>query len=385
MTLSKTQRSIALWAALGGALVAASAWALWPQPLTLELTHPHRDTLRVQRTDQGTTRVRDLYTVSAPTSGVLGRLQLEAGDAVTAGQTLAHLRAAVPVPLDPRRQAEATAATAAARARLDEAQLRTRLALSELERLQKLAAQHMVSDSALATARSAWAEAGARQTAAQADWAAAQASTTAGWTQPGQQALAIKSPVAGVVLRTLVTSETSVAAGTPLLELGDLSALEVVAEFISEDAVQMAPGAPATIENWGGPPVAAQVLRVEPLGEKKVSALGVEEQRVKVVLSLNQAPAALGHGYRVDARVTVRETPNVLLLPVQALSRTAQGWRAWVVSEGRAQPRRVEVGESDGQHRVVTEGLSEGDAVVLRPPPGLEVGQRVKAEAAAAK
>lgn len=382
MTLSKTQRSIALWAGLGTALVAAATWALWPRPLTLELTHPHRDTLRVQRTDQGTTRVRDLYTVSAPTSGVLGRLTLQAGDTVAAGQTLAQLRAAVPVPLDPRRQAEATATTAAARARLDEAQLRTRLALSELERLQKLAAQHMVSDSALATARSAWAEAGARQTAAQADWAAAQASTTAGWTQPGQQALAIKSPVAGVVLRTLVRSETSVAAGTPLLELGDLSALEVVAEFISEDAVQMAPGAPATIENWGGPPVAAQVLRVEPLGEKKVSALGVEEQRVKVVLSLKDAPAALGHGYRVDARVTVLERPNTLLLPVESLIRTAQGWRAWVVSEGRAQARAVEVGESDGQHRAINQGLSETDAVVLRPPPGLEVGQRVTGETA---
>ena len=129
----------------------------------------------------------------------------------------------------------------------------------------------------------------------------------------------------------------------------------------------------------------AKVLRVEPLGEKKVSALGVEEQRVKVVLSLNQAPAALGHGYRVDARVTVLERPNALLLPVQALSRTAQGWRAWVVSEGRAQPRRVEVGESDGQHRMVSEGLTEGDAVVLRPPPGLEVGQRVMAEVAVKK
>ncbi len=116
-----------------------------------------------------------------------------------------------------------------------------------------------------------------------------------------------------------------------------------------------------------------------------MSALGVEEQRVKVVLSLNQAPAALGHGYRVDARVTVRETPNALLLPVQALSRTAQGWRAWVVSEGQAQPRTLTVGDSDGQHRMVSEGLTEADAVVLRPPPGLEVGQRVKAEAGAGK
>ena len=112
--MTKTQRSLALWAALGATLVAASAWALWPKPLTLEVVHPHRDTLRVQRTDQGTTRVRDLYTVSAPTSGLLERLNLEAGDAVTAGQTLASLRAALPVPLDPRRQAETKAAEAAA-------------------------------------------------------------------------------------------------------------------------------------------------------------------------------------------------------------------------------------------------------------------------------
>lgn len=383
--MTKTQRSLALWAALGATLVAASAWALWPKPLTLEVVHPHRDTLRVQRTDQGTTRVRDLYTVSAPTSGLLERLNLEAGDAVTAGQTLASLRAALPVPLDPRRQAETKAAEAAARARLDEAQLRTRQTLSELERQQKLAAQQMVSDSALTAARSAWAEASARQTAAQADWAAAQASHQGGWVAPGRQALAIKAPVGGVVLRTLVRSETSVAAGTPLLELGDLSALEAVAEFISEDAVQMAPGAPATIENWGGPPVPAKVLRVEPLGERKVSALGVEEQRVKVVLSLQNPPKALGHGYRVDARVTVLERPNALLLPVESLIRTAQGWRAWVLTDGQAQPRTVTVGDSDGQHRMVTEGLTESDAVVLRPPPGLVAGQRVKAEAAAGK
>jgi HlyD family secretion protein len=184
--------------------------------------------------------------------------------------------------------------------------------------------------------------------------------------------------VSGQVLRVLRESEGPVAAGEALLELGDPSRLEVVAEFLSQEAADVQPGAPAQIEAWGGEPLAATVRRIEPLGELKISALGVEERRVRILLDLDSAPATLGHGYQVDVRITVQRREAALAVPLEALLREADGWAVWRLRDDTVERVAVRVGVTDGRLREVLDGLQEGDAVVLYPPPGLTSGQAVR-------
>jgi HlyD family secretion protein len=196
----------------------------------------------------------------------------------------------------------------------------------------------------------------------------------------------VRSPVAGKVLRVLHESEGVVAVGAPLLEIGDPADLEVVAAFLSQDAMLIQVGAPAILEGWGGDrPIAARVARVEPYAHTRVSALGVEEQRVNVILRLAdpaQAPP-LGHGFRLDARIIVTRLPDVLRVPTGALVRNGEGWAVFRIEEGRARLRPVETGVGDENHRVVTRGLSAGDRVVMYPGASLTDGDRVEATPAA--
>jgi HlyD family secretion protein len=188
----------------------------------------------------------------------------------------------------------------------------------------------------------------------------------------------VRAPIAGVVLRRHVDSAGPVAAGQVLLELGDPADLEVVAEFLSQDAVVFVPGAKATIEGWGGTPVPARVARVEPVGELKISALGVEERRVRVRLDFDTPPPGLGHGYQVDARVVADTRADVLVVPLEALVRDGSGWRAWVVVDGRVEARPVEVGATDGRMREIVRGLADGEVVVVDPSRDLVAGTRVR-------
>jgi HlyD family secretion protein len=191
----------------------------------------------------------------------------------------------------------------------------------------------------------------------------------------------VRSPAAGRVLRVLQESETIAPAGSPLLEIGDPGQIEIVAEFLSQDAVLIRAGARALIENWGADtPIAARVFRVEPFARTKISALGVEEQRVNVILQLAQPETAppLGHGFRVDVRVVLSEEPNALRVPTDALVRDGRGWAVFVIERGRARLAPVGIGEGGEDYRRIETGLWEGQRVVLFPGDDLENGARVR-------
>jgi len=362
---------------------------LRPQPITVDLGTVSRGLLRVTLDHEGQTRVRERYTISAPVSGRVLRIGLEPGDLVNTGGT--ELASILPMPaplLDARTRAEAearvkTAAAALERARATLSQARTAASFAERERerVASLFAAGAMSaqerDAADNEARStaqAVEVATAAAAAAEHELDVARAALTA--TSQGQSAdgspVTLRAPIDGVVLRRFRESESVVGAGEPLLELGNLATLEIVADFLSGDAVRMQPGMPVFIERWGGgTPLAGAVRRVEPSGFTKISALGVEEQRVNVIVDFtdpHEAWQALGDGYRVDVRVVIWEADDVLRVPASALFRVGEAWQAYVLgADDRAASRVVEVGRQTGLEAEVRDGLVEGDRVVLYP------------------
>jgi HlyD family secretion protein len=196
----------------------------------------------------------------------------------------------------------------------------------------------------------------------------------------GDASVVVHAPADGNVLSVPQKSENIVAAGSPLILIGDPSHVEVVAEFLSQDAVRMQPGAAATIENWGGPPLPATVERIEPVARMKVSALGVEEQRTNVILQFTDRAAAarLGHDYRVDARVIIDSVESAVRAPLGALFRHGEGWAVYRLVDGRAQLTPVVTGIADTSYREIREGLQEGDTVILFPGDSIGEGLRVK-------
>ena len=334
--------------------------------------------------DCATARVRKAYVVSAPVAGRLERLPLEVGDPVMAGRTIAaRLRPIAATPLDPRSRAQAAAAIAAARAALASAQaqqarltadaVRTTGELARLRALQKgfIAQQDLDNAQAAAdAAREAVRAADADVDARRADLASAESA----FTNPqalGHEVISVYSPASGVVTHLLQQSERSVAAGEPLIEIGDTEGLEAQIEFLSQDAVRIRPGQRAEIYNWGGPrPIAAEVRLVEPQGFTKISALGVEEQRALVMLQFTGGPeryAGIAPGYRVWGRVFLREAPDAVLVSTGALVRSKGDWAVFRSEGGRAHLRRVHVGILTDRDAEILEGLSPGDAVVDYP------------------
>lgn len=377
MSLSPRARTRLAWSVVVLALLAWLAWAWLPRARALPMARIDSGPLTVTVFDQGRTRARELYAIAAPVTGTLERIELEAGDPIEAGQVLARLRPASSTPLDPRARAQAEAAVAAAAAGEAEARVTLDAAADQLRRTRALFERQLVAERELIAADAAHRQALAARNAAQARLREARAAVL--WEQDDEGGvLELRAPVTGVVLKRWRESEGPVTPGTVLLELADLADLEVVGEFLSQDAVGIRPGARAQVENWGGDPLPGRVERVEPLGELKISALGVEEQRVRVRIALDEVPAGLGHGYQVDARVTVLELEDVPRIPLEALVRDAEGWRAWQVREGRAWPVPVEVGPDDGRWRQVRAGLAVGDQVLRFPPGDLAPGQRVR-------
>jgi HlyD family secretion protein len=380
----------------GAALVAALlAVGLWPSSVPVDVAPVVRGDLQVTVDEEGETRVRHRFLVSAPVAGRVLRIELEPGDPVTRDTVVATFLPAAAVPLDARTRAEAEAAEAAARAAAgaaeaerQRAEATARLARSEIERHRRLAGQQLVSTQEL-EARESEAEA-AEETRRAAEYAAAAAThrleaararlLPAG-AEGAARPLAIRSPIDGVVFRRLRESEAVVAAGEPLVEVGDPTRLEIVSDLLSTDAVRVRPGAAARIEHWGGDhPLAARVRRVEPSGFVKISALGVEEQRVNVVMDFEdplEAWSALGDGYRVEVRVVVWEGTDVLKVPVSSLFRRGDDWAVFAVEGGRAALRTVAIGRRSGLEAEVREGLREGETVVLHPGDTLADGSRV--------
>ena len=375
------------------------AVALWPKTVAVELGVVSRGPLMVTVDEEGMTRVRDRFVVSSPVAGRVLRIELEPGDTVTRGQVVAHVRAETPPLLDERTRAEAQAAIESARAALGRArseEQRARATLAQLQReltrVRELAQSHVVSAQEL-EAREA--EAKVAEESVNAAVFAVQAATSA--LQGAQARLApptrdaagrvvsVAAPADGVVLKRLRESESVVPPGDPLIEIGDPHRLEIVVDLLSTDAVRVRRGARAVIEQWGGEQqLEARVRRIEPSGFTKISALGVEEQRVNVVLDFVDpaaAFAALGDAYRVEVRIVIWEAAAVLKVPTSALFRQGEKWAVYTVEDGRARRVIVALGHQTGQEAEIVSGVAEGAPVILHPVDTLADGARVREKA----
>jgi HlyD family secretion protein len=382
-------------AAAGIAAVALLAWAFAPRPVEVETAVATRGRFEQTLEEDGRTRVKDRYTVSAPVAARLARIQLRVGDAVKAGDAVALLTPVMSGMVDERSRLEAAArwraadaGVALAAARSERAQVAQQEARLELQRTEKLAREGFVAASRLDSARLAQEGTQREIEAAQAQRRVAEQerAMAAAALQPATAAsgrpFTLRSPVAGVVLRVPLQSEATIAPGTALLDIGDPKRMEVIAEMLTSDAVLARPGTRAVIERWGGGPVPAQVQRVEPAGFTKVSALGVEEQRVNVVLDVENPPPewrGMGDGFRVAVRLIVSTADNVLLVPIGALFPHADGGMAvYRIDGGRARLQPVEVAARSGSVAWVRSGLEAGQALVVYPPPALDDGKRVR-------
>ncbi len=376
-------------------VLAFLVWAFLPRPVEVELAAVAPRPLEVAVEEEGEAKIREVFTVSATIAGKLQRIGLHAGDVVKEGDPVASIGPAAPVLLDSRSRAvaEATAAAAQAatdlaRAQLDQAQATLEFMTGEANRAKELFRRGALSarahDSAIreertaqAAVSSALANLAVREKELQSAQAVLQADVAG---SGGSCCVEILAPVSGKVLRVLTESEQVVQPGTPILELGDPGNLEIVVELLSRDAVRVAEGAAATVTGWGGPPVAAVVERVEPSAVTRVSALGIDEQRVTVILRLT-GPAkerkALGHGFRVIARIAIWQQDGVLTIPVGALFRDGPDWATYVVRDGKAALQRITLGERNEEFAQVLDGLVDGDQVILHPSDQVVAGVAV--------
>jgi len=379
-------RRVMQWVA-GIGVIAALGWLfLRPETIEVETTVVRPGTLLVTLDDEGETRVRDRYVVAAPVSGALARISLRAGDSVTAGQVVASLS---PAPLDPRASEQAAARLEAAldACRVAEAQVTAaRAALAQarrtLLRADSLAISGLMAPEereqaqlAVTSREQELVVAEARSDAAEHDVVVARAAYLGASGPPR----VVRAPVGGRVLRVIEESERVVPVGAPLLEVGNPDRIEIVADYLSSDAVRIARGDTALIIGWGDTvALHARVRLVEPSGFTKVSALGVEEQRVNVIADFLDPPGRLGDRYRVDVRVIVARADGVLLVPVAALFREGDEWQVFVVEGGRAVKRTITLGLRGATEAEVAAGLAEGDVVVRFPGDRVRNGVRVR-------
>lgn len=398
--MNVNRRNISIIAA-SAACVAALAWAFAPRPLEVETATVTRGRFEQSIEEDGRTRLRERFTISAPVAARLARIRLREGDSVNAGDPIAVLTPVMSSMVDDRSLREATArlkaaeATAAgAAARVDRARIAREEARLELQRTEKLAREGFVAVSRLDSARLAADGTRRDLEAAQAAHATAmhERAQAAAVLQPVERGasgapLQLRAPVTGVVLRVPIQSEATVAPNTALLEIGDPSRLEVVAELLTTDAVLAQPGTLARIERWGGPPVEGRVRRVEPAAFTKVSALGVEEQRVNVIIDLAETPEAwrnMGDGFRVTVRVITATATDAVQIPVGALVPTETGAMAsYVVEGGRAALRPLELAGRNSTMGWVSRGLQPGQRVIVYPPPSIASGRRIQIRAPA--
>ncbi len=392
---------------LGAGCVLAVVGAVWlalsPRPVAVEVARVARGPLRVTVDEDGRTRIKERYVVSAPLGGQLRRIELEAGDCVIAGQTLiATLEPTAPELIDIRSREQLEARVRAAEiqvqsagARLERVRVAHELAQVELARATTLTEQGAMArqefDRAREAARAVTEELkSADYTRQIAGFELEQARAAVSRTSLKSRAaeswdLRILSPINGRVLRVFHEDAAVVPATTRLVELGDPADLEVEVDVLSSDAVQIRPGAAAYFEHWGGDtPLEGRVRVVEPAGFLKISALGVEEQRVNVIVDF-VTPAerrrALGDAYRVEARIVVWEADAVLKVPVGALFRREGEWAVFALAGGRARLTRVKVGHGNGRETEIVSGLAAGDTVVIHASDKVADGVRIKPRA----
>jgi HlyD family secretion protein len=391
-----------IWLVGAGLLAAGLAFAFWPQPVPVDMEKVATGPLLVTVSGTGQVKVKDVYTISAPVHGQLGRIEIHAGDSVTANDTVvARIREADPAPLDARTRSRLEAAVKAAEAGLtlahaerDKTDAELDFASTQLQRSRELASRGTVSQVALDRAEMEVRALEAAHQTAIANVAVRVAEleqARAALIQPDDPlamrapscCVEVRSPVSGQVLRVLQESEMVVQAGAPLLEIGATDDLEVVVDLLSTDAVKIMPGARALIENWGRPgQFEGRVTRVEPYAFTKVSALGVEEQRVNVRIGIDSEMAraqGLGHGFRVEARIVIADLADAVRVPISALFRDAGRWTVFVVEDGRSQRRGIEIGEMNDEHAEVRDGLAPGEIVIVYPSDRVGEGTRVTA------
>ena len=380
---TKTTRRWLLYLVLAGLLVLAFLGLRAP-PTPVETARVTVGPLRATVSEEGKTRIKQRYVVSAPVSGQLRRIPFKPGAQVEAGVTTVAVIDPLPAsPLDERNRALAEARRASSTVLLEKSRTTYELARNELHRIEQMYAVKTVSPQDLESAQM-------RETAAAREVAAAEGAVrqaeaelaVTGNPEVSPAPVEVKANASGLVLHVFQESTRAVAQGTPLLEIGDPTDLEVVIEMLSRDGAAIAAGAPVVLEQWGGPgPLDGRVRLVEPAAFTKISALGVEEQRVYVVVDITtplEQRRSLGDNFRVEARVVTWESPNALKLPSSGLFRQGSNWAAYIVRDGRATLVPVKAGRSSGAEIQVVDGLKEGDEVILYPGDRIKDGQRVK-------
>jgi HlyD family secretion protein len=402
--------------AVVAALALMLAWAFAPRPVEVELAPVVQGRFETTIDEDAKTRLADRYLVSAPLAGRLERITLKEGDAVDVDMALAQLMPVLPAMLDERTLREVRARVASAqdnvqraKARIERAQVAVAQARNEARRSEELAKQGFIAPTKLETDRLAMQAVQREAESATAERSMAvhdleQARAALGAVQKptgvagAQRAFTVRAPVAGRFLRVLQSSEGTVAMGTPLIELGDTRRLEIVAELLTTDALAALPGSRVMVERWGGPTtLQGRVRSVEPAAFTKVSALGVEEQRVRVVIDLASAQSewqGLGDGYRVSVRIVTLSEDNALQVPVSAVFPLPAGGAAagggataaarhavFVVDGGRARQVPVELAARNGSAAWIRGSLQPGQQVIVYPPAAVREGVRVAVRA----
>jgi len=375
------------WGVISALVAAFLAWAFVPSAVPVDVSTVDVGPMTVRVEGEGRTRVKDIYAISAPVSGRLMRIEGEAGDRVMAGTTrLAVIEPADPTILDSRTRAEAESTAQAAEetmtlaaADVERARAELGFARAELYRARKLRENGTISqrdldvaelDVATRLAEVKSAEATLKVRRYELETARARLLTPTEGGADGQCCVAITAPVDGQVLRVLHESAGVVSAGEALMEIGDPRHLEVVVDVLTSDAARIREGAAAVIENWGGMALDGVVRRIEPFGYTKVSVLGIEEQRIDVIIDFSDPaslPPTLGHGFRVEVGIEAWQNNSVLKAPMSALFRIEGGWGVFVLEQDKARLVRLDVGHMNGREAQVLGGLKVGDEVVLHP------------------
>lgn len=398
--MTATAKRFSLWGVVllgvGAGLVVAFA----PRPVPVDLVTVDPEPMRVTVEEEGQTRIHDVYVLSAPVAGRLQRVDAHVGDPVVAGETImAQIEPGDPSLLDPRTEAEGRAAVEAAEsahtlalAQLDEATAESEFAQSTLRRAYRVLGSGAISREAFdaavrdyrtRTAAVETARAAVQMRLFELERARARLLSPLDTQKPPDESecVPITAPVSGRVLRILSASERVVPAGEAILEIGNPTELEITADFLSTSAVRISPGLPVIIDGWGGDrPLPGRVRVVEPFGVTKVSALGIEEQRVNVIIDFDDPPDAwgrLGHGYQVEARVVLWESDGALTVPLTSVFRDDEDWVVFRADGGRAHLTPVQLGQRNGLVAEVVTGLSAGDRVVAHPSDRIRDGVRI--------
>ncbi len=400
--MSAPRKRLLLWTGLLALLSAGLVYAFLPRPVPVDLVTLNPGPMTVTVEEEGKTRIRDVYVLSAPVAGRVLRIEARVGDAVEAGQTvLAQIAPGDPSFLDPRSEAQARAAVEAAQAshsvaaaQVEEAAAELDFAEAEWRRASELVIDGTISHRELDEAERAHKTRRAALATARANLGVRLFELEQAHTQlmsPAQKRKSIEdcdcfpitAPVSGRVLRVDNPSERMVEASEALLEIGDPTDLEVVVDFLSTDAVRIQPGQRVIIDGWGGKmPLPGLVRRVEPFGFTKTSALGIEEQRVNVIIDFLGQPgdrSSLGHGFQVDARVLLWESEDILTVPLTALFRRGEDWCVFREVGGRAKVTQVQLGQRNGHEAQVVAGLSTGQRIIAHPSDRVRDGVAVEA------